>query len=489
MHSFDEFRNYWLKNSAPVRKCFNMVFVVVYPDELPWDKTTEKLTHNTALLMSGGFTGAGTGVNLQLLYKSELNDALKQMMIAEDLDDLRNLAQTAQVPMSKSYYLNRTADKTNYLLERVKDEFNDAEQYKVTHAMIVSIGWIMDTLAEKTSIREFMEWAERNNEYCRGHIIAHPNKTAKLHHQHIEVNLKEWKELNFPKLYANCDEYKRSSDNFHDDYTPSWFKPEELPIIRNFAQHERNKKAFGYPESKKHKDKHDKFWKEKDFTFRKDDKYFHFFTNRLTMSDEYYIDNNEDLNNSEVKGFVDKCDVLISPTAGYYTEILAKIHNYPKKVIMYDHSQKVCDLKEMILDTNMSREEQIELKKIGYEVNYNHNGTHQKAVYSHFTKDLDLCEEQEKVLDKSDVKVEVMDLMTYDYNKLIPIIKDKIVYFNASNIFGYHIVHAYYSIEEIRQKYKELRLILKKHCKQHHYRGTNPVKRRIIKLRDQGLPF
>ena len=207
------------------------------------------------------------------------------------------------------------------------------------------------------------------------------------------------------------------------------------------------------------------------------------------MSNEYYIDNNEDLNNSEVKGFVDKCDVLISPTAGYYTEILAKIHNYPKKVIMYDHSQKVCDLKEMILDTNMSREEQIELKKIGYEVNYNHNGTHQKAVYSHFTKDLDLCEEQEKVLDKSDVKVEVMDLMTYDYNKLIPIIKDKIVYFNASNIFGYHIVHAYYSIEEIRQKYKELRLILKKHCKQHHYRGTNPVKRRIIKLRDQGLPF
>ena len=55
-----------------------------------------------------------------------------------------------------------------------------------------------------------------------------------------------WKDIGAPDMSKRYDVIKRSSDNFHDDYTPSWIEVEGMPTVINFTKDERSRKSFSY---------------------------------------------------------------------------------------------------------------------------------------------------------------------------------------------------------------------------------------------------
>jgi hypothetical protein len=189
MQSFEDFKSLWLEHTDKInpKKGFeHLVFIIVYPNKkappyvtLQWDFAAEKQLQTTLLQTSGGVTGAGTGHNQKICYLTELNDVLE------------------------------TCD-------------------KYTHAMIVSAGMVFDMVSPTTAIQRFYNWT-KTDEFCRGHIIAKPNEKAFIHHQHIELNLKKWRQFGKPNMRAKWEKYDRPKDNFHDDYTPSWICVPGLP--------------------------------------------------------------------------------------------------------------------------------------------------------------------------------------------------------------------------------------------------------------------
>ena len=148
MNNFGEFVSLWKSETKDIEiKEPNFLFLVVYPDKLKWDFGIEKQTQTTTYMVSGGFTGSGSGHDVQFCYRSQVNDFL--------------------------------SDSTH------------------THAMIVSVGMVFDmvkTVAGKpvTPISDFIDFVN-NEEYCKAHIIAKKDRRAYLHHQHINLNVEMWK--------------------------------------------------------------------------------------------------------------------------------------------------------------------------------------------------------------------------------------------------------------------------------------------------------
>ena len=80
------------------------------------------------------------------------------------------------------------------------------------------------------------------------------------------------------------------------------------------------------------------------------------------------------------------------------------------------------------------------------------------------------------MLEKYDIDYWVMNLIKPDYDKLLEKVEGKKVYFNASNIFSYHMSHAVYTLDELISSYDKLHHILSR-AKSYYFRGTNPNKR------------
>ena len=49
-----------------------------------------------------------------------------------------------------------------------------------------------------------------------------------------------------PDIFEKWENFERSPENMHDDYTPPWLKVDGLPKIDNFIRAERNIKTFSY---------------------------------------------------------------------------------------------------------------------------------------------------------------------------------------------------------------------------------------------------
>ena len=181
MKEFDQFVSLWKEEaeSIKIKEIYeHMLFLVVCPDKLKWDFGIEKQIQTTTLMMSGGATGASHGHDIRFCYRSEVH---------------------------------------NLLLE-----------CNHTHAMIVSVGMVFDMVGfggsgrkRVTSITDFYDFVG-SGKFCKAHIIAKPDQQAFFHHQHMNLNLTVWKDIGAPDMSKRYDVIKRSDDNFHDDYTPSW---------------------------------------------------------------------------------------------------------------------------------------------------------------------------------------------------------------------------------------------------------------------------
>ena len=441
--NFEQFRKLWTKETSDIKiknKTKHLVFIVMYPDNVEWDFGVEKQVQTTCLQTSGGVTGAGTGHNQILCYTSEIFDVL-----------------------------------------------NDCNEY--THAMIVTAGMTFSMAASKTSIQSFYNFSEDETNWCRGHIIAKPNKPAYLHHQHVEINLDVWRELGRPFIFERWKNYERSDENYHDDYTPHWITPKDRPTIVNFDDNDRRVKSFSYNNMEARTKIQNRSWeilKDRKEGWRNkldDDNYFKTTCDRLNSS--FYVENTETLGAFGKTLPNEKFDVVFSPTAGYVTEVLVEKLNFDGEVIFYDYTQNNITIKENIVEMNMSMEE---IKKYSGYIDQPFNftrsinqGSHgallrkRAGSYGDFEYLRDL---QKKMRDTYDIEYWLMDLINPDYKKLKNKIEGKRIFFNASNIFSYHISHSVYTLDTLVRSFNRLQETLN-FSEYYLFRGTRPTKQHL----------
>jgi hypothetical protein len=447
MKNFEDAKNLWLEHTDKIKtkKEFeHLVFIIVYPNKkaapyvtLQWDFAAEKQLHTTLLQTSGGITGAGTGHDQKVCYLTELNDVLD------------------------------TCD--NY-----------------THAMIVSVGMVFDMVCRTTAIQRFYDWT-KTGEFCRGHIIARPNEKAFLHHQHIELNLQKWRKLSKPNIRQKWDIFIRADDNFHDDYTPSWMTPHKLPTITNFPVEERRHKSWAYGHMDERRKMQNKNWElisSKKIGWRDEidmsDPYFQILFTR--MYEVFYAENTESLGRLPDKPF----DLIMTPTAGYSGEVFAEKLDFDGEIVFYDYCSENIEIKQVIVDMNMSMDEILLYARNSNQIiavnNHTSNKNHRDALHER-TKSFGTHEElrilQDKMYEKYDIDYWLMDIIKPDYEKLIKHIKNKKVFFDISNIYGYHVSHACYTLDELIDSFNRLIDTLETYTEYYYLKGSNPLKKGV----------
>tara|TARA_R110002073_G_scaffold228890_4_gene389660 strand:- start:689 stop:2035 length:1347 start_codon:yes stop_codon:yes gene_type:complete len=442
--NFEEVKNFWLdstKGIKPNKKQEPVVFIVVYPKKMEWDFASEKQLQTTLLQTSGGITGAGTGHNQKICYLTELNDVLE------------------------------TCD-------------------KYTHAMIVSVGMVFDMVNYPTSIQRFYNWT-RTDEFCKGHIIARPNKPAFLHHQHIELNLTKWRELDKPNIRGKWNNFVRADDNFHDDYTPSWIDVDGLPTITNFSNEERKRKAWSYGHMPERREMQTKNWsiinsKIPDWQNDIDisDNYFKILLTRM-RGEVFYAENTEAVGKLPKKKF----DLILTPTAGYSGEYFAEHLDFDGDIIFYDYCSENVEIKQNIVEMNMSMDEiklyarnlkhMIAFNQLVGSVNRQNKLKERTNTYGTYEE---LRELQLKMYDNYNIEYKVWDIINWqskDMSWFVNKIKGKRVFMDISNIYGYHVSHACYSLPQLKESFKKMVDILKSNTEYYHLRGTDLSKRGI----------
>jgi len=447
MKSFEDTKNLWLEHRDNIKikkELKHLIFIVVYPNKkaapyvtLQWDFAAEKQLHTTLLQTSGGITGAGTGHDQKVCYLTELNDVLD------------------------------TCD--NY-----------------THAMIVSVGMVFDMVCGTTAIQRFYDWT-KTGEFCRGHIIARPNEKAFLHHQHIELNLQKWRKLSKPNIRQKWDIFIRADDNFHDDYTPSWMTPHKLPTITNFPVEERRHKSWAYGHMDERRKMQNKNWElisSKKMGWRDEidmsDPYFQILFTR--MYEVFYAENTESLGRLPDKPF----DLIMTPTAGYSGEVFAEKLDFDGEIVFYDYCSENIEIKQVIVDMNMSMDEILLYARNSNQIiavnNHTSNKNHRDALHER-TKSFGTHEElrilQDKMYEKYDIDYWLMDIIKPDYEKLIKHIKNKKVFFDISNIYGYHVSHACYTLDELIDSFNRLIDTLETYTEYYYLKGSNPLKKGV----------
>ena len=448
MRSFEEVKNFWLEQTEkikPKKGLENLVFIVVYPNKkappyvtFQWDFAAEKQLQTTLLQTSGGVTGAGTGHDQKICYLTELNDVLD------------------------------TCD-------------------KYSHAMIVSSGMVFDMVCPITAIQRFYNWT-KTGEFCRGHIIARPNEKAFIHHQHIELNLKKWRSLGKPNIRGKWDNFIRADDNFHDDYTPSWLTPHKLPTIMNFSSVERASKSWSYGHMQERREMQNRNWdiiNNKQFGWRDDvdrtDPYFQVLFTRLY--EVFYAENTEALGRLPDKSF----NLIFTPTAGYSGEVFADRLDFDGEIVFYDYCSENVEVKQNIVEMNMSIEDiQLYAKNSAQIIALNDITPNQKqrAALNERTKTYGTHEElralQEKMYNNYEVNYKVWDAIGDAGNDwLVDKIKDKRVFMDISNIYGYHTSHACYRLSDLKESFDKIIDALEKNTEYYYLKGTDFTKKHV----------
>jgi len=329
------------------------------------------------------------------------------------------------------------------------------------------------TARRTTTITDFYDF-EESGRFCKAHIMARPNHKAFFHHQHMNLNLTIWKDIGAPDMSERYDVVKRSPDNFHDDYTPSWIEVKDkelikMPTIINFTRRERSRKSFSY-----YRDHQTESWKDLENVDR-NDYYFNRFMKRIRK--QFYVENTELLLPRFVEIPNEKFDIIFATTAGYRAAVLADKLEFDGEIVLFDYCQENLDIKQMIIEMSMSLEE---IKSYGKTINHHLVSGRIRPRYPDYnSKDTSVFEDlkklEEKMENNYDIEYWLMDLISPNYDRLLKKIQGKTVFFDATNIFCYHMSHAYYTLDELVSSYKKLQDVLTS-SNRTFYRGTLPTK-------------
>ena len=74
-----------------------------------------------------------------------------------------------------------------------------------------------------------------------------------------------------------------------------------------------------------------------------------------------------------------------------------------------------------------------------------------------------------------DIEYWLMNLISPNYDRLLEKIQGKTVFFDATNIFSYHMSHAHYTIAQLIESYERLHEILG-YANSCWFQGTKPTK-------------
>jgi hypothetical protein len=126
------------------------------------------------------------------------------------------------------------------------------------------------------------------------------------------------------------------------------------------------------------------------------------------------------------------------------------------------------------------------LKSSGFDMEFSHNISNtsvQGKIIKERLKTFGTFEElrllQEKMNDNYNVDYLLMDIIQADYEKLIQRIKNKKVFFDISNIYGYHVSHACYTLDELIDSFNKLIDTLETHTEYYYLKGSNPLKKGV----------
>jgi len=103
---------------------------------------------------------------------------------------------------------------------------------------------------------------------------------------------------------------------------------------------------------------------------------------------------------------------------------------------------------------------------------------------SKFGDNEELKKLQEKMIDNCNVNYFLMDIINDENDKkLINKIKGKRVFFDTSNIFGYHVSHMCYTFKELVDRFEYFIDMLETHAEYYHLKGTRPAKDKYVKIK------
>jgi len=523
---FEEFVSLWKSETKDIKiKNPDLLFLVVYPDKLEWDFGIEKQTQTTTLMVSGGFTGASIGHDVQFCYRSEVNDFLKDcshthaMIVSVgmvfDMVGYLSYDDDSSYARRSDAAVKRSRTRLNKSSAQIESEDTSNSDYSKWYAAKQITPRRENRISPITDFYDFVD----SEEYCKGHIMARPDVPAYLHYQHINLNVAMWKTIGCPSLDESWEEYERGVENHHDDYTPYWIKPKDRPMIINFSRAERTRKSFSY-----YKPWHNDAWKDLENVDRKE---FYFSRFMTRIQESFYMFNTETF--KKIPAGTEKFNLLFSPTAGYSAEEMVNKLEFSGEVIFYDYTQINIDVKRTIVDMNMSLEELYNYKTHLNE-NFVDNNTNKPAKefftigpdhpavaislnnladqqyrdiqceprkhpYCHFSGRTtgrgrtqhaydvgtheDLRAMQEKMRDEQEINYWLMNIITPDYNKLSEKVRGKNVFFDTSNIFSYHMSHARFTLEELVNSYNKLHQVLIESANMCWFQGTKPTKQNV----------
>jgi hypothetical protein len=204
------------------------------------------------------------------------------------------------------------------------------------------------------------------------------------------------------------------------------------------------------------------------------------------MNEKFYAENTESLGRLPENKF----DLIFTPTAGYSGEVFAEKLDFDGDVIFYDYCSENLEIKQNIVNMNMSMKEMFDYKNIlnasGFYMEFSHNIRNtsvQGKIIKERLKTFGTFEElrllQEKMNDNYNVDYLLMDIIQADYEKLIQRIKNKKVFFDISNIYGYHVSHACYTLDELIDSFNKLIDTLETHTEYYYLKGSNPLKKGV----------
>ena len=204
------------------------------------------------------------------------------------------------------------------------------------------------------------------------------------------------------------------------------------------------------------------------------------------MYEVFYAENTESLGKLPDKPF----DLIMTPTAGYTGEVFAEKLNFDGDIIFYDYCSENVEIKQNIVEMNMSMDDILLYAKNsdqiiainGFTTNKDHRDALNKRTESFGTHE-ELRTLQEKMYKKYNIEYKVWDIICgIDMSPewFVDKIKNKKVFMDISNIYGYHTSHVCYDFPYLLKSFDKLVDTLEKYSEYYYLRGTRPTKDKYV---------
>lgn len=117
-----------------------------------------------------------------------------------------------------------------YVKKSIDEALAHAAQSDCLYSVNLALGGFFSGRTE--FFAEIMTWIRANPDfYLIGHLLDRKDRWYEIHEQSFAINMQVYRQLGCPQfgkeqvMTAEMPAVERSTENFHDDYTPFWLKP------------------------------------------------------------------------------------------------------------------------------------------------------------------------------------------------------------------------------------------------------------------------